>query len=55
MTILSERQWLVFKFWLPALLSGAAAWLLFLLAGTPVVRASGLALVIVGVALALRR
>lgn len=43
------------KYWLPALVSGGIAWTLYLLADTPVVRAAGLALVIVGVALALRR
>jgi hypothetical protein len=52
---LTERQWLLLKYWLPALLSGGIAWGLFVLAETPLVRASGLALVIVGMTLALRR
>ncbi len=43
------------RYWLPALLTGAGAWLAFLTLGhTPLLRASGLALVIIGMALALR-
>lgn len=43
------------RYWLPPVMAGGIAWLLFLLANTPLVRASGLALVIVGITLALRR
>lgn len=43
------------RYWLPPVIAGGIAWLLFLLASTPLVRASGLALVIVGITLALRR
>lgn len=53
---LDETQWLLVKFWLPALVNGGIVWALLLIVGeTPLVRASGLALVIVGVTLALRR
>jgi hypothetical protein len=53
---LDEQQYRLLKYWLPALLSGGIAWVLFLLlGGTPLLRASGLALVIVGLTLALRR
>lgn len=53
---LDEAQILLAKFWLPALFNGAIVWVLLLLLGqTPLVRATGLALVIVGVTLALRR
>lgn len=42
-------------YWLPGPLAGLAAWFVFVLVGdTPIIRASGLALVIVGVALTLR-
>lgn len=42
-------------YWIPALAAGAIAWLAFMLVGgTPIVRASGLALVIGGMAMALR-
>lgn len=41
--------------WLPALVAGGAAWLIFLVVGqTPLIRASGMALAVVGMALALR-
>ncbi len=41
--------------WMPALIAGGAAWLVFLLLGhTPIIRASGMALAVVGMALALR-
>jgi len=51
---LSHRQ--VLKSWLPGLIAGAIAWLVFLTLGqTPVLRASGLALVIVGAAMMLQR
>ncbi len=53
---LNDQQYLVFKFWLPALVCGILAWVAFLLPGdTPIVRASGLALVIAGIVLTLRR
>ncbi|MGJ3238352.1 MAG: hypothetical protein ACFE0Q_06565 [Anaerolineae bacterium] len=53
---LSEEQVLLIKFWLPALITGGVVWWLLLFLGqTPLLRASGLALVIVGVTLALRR
>ncbi len=42
-------------YWLPAVFAGGIAWIAFLTLGhTPLIRASGLALVIVGMALALR-
>lgn len=53
---LNEQQQQIFKFWLPSLLTGLLAWLLlFGLGETPFIRATGLALVIVGVSSALRR
>lgn len=53
---LDERQFLFFKFWVPALLNGAITWVLFMgLGSTPIVRAVGLSLVVVGVTLSLRR
>lgn len=53
---LSEKHVQIIKFWLPALVNGAVMWLVFLLLGdTPLVRASGLAMVVVGVTLAFRR
>ena len=53
---INEKQWLLLKFWLPALVNGGLVWLLLLIAGnTPLVRASGLALVIIGVTMAFRR
>ncbi|MDX2075612.1 MAG: hypothetical protein SFZ02_04230 [bacterium] len=43
-------------YWLPALLAGGLIWIIFITIGqTPFVRASGLALVIVGVSLTMRR
>ena len=52
----SERQQRIFRFWLPCVLSGGIAALLLVgLGQTPIVRALGLGLVIVGMALALRR
>lgn len=52
----SEQQILFIKFLLPALANGLLVWILLMLLGhTPIVRATGLALVIVGVTLALRR
>lgn len=51
-----EAQILLIKFWSPALMNGALVWVLLLILGqTPLMRASGLALVITGVTLALRR
>jgi hypothetical protein len=51
-----EAQILLIKFWSPALLNGGLVWVLLLILGqTPLMRATGLALVIVGVTLALRR
>ena len=42
-------------YWTPALIAGASAWLAFLIIGqTPIVRASGMALTVVGMAMALR-
>jgi hypothetical protein len=53
---LNEQQFLIFKFWFPPIMAGVIAWgLLYFIGETPLVRASGLALVIVGVALSLRR
>lgn len=52
--LLPSRQLLIY--WLPALIAGFIVWILFLTIGqTPLVRASGLALVIVGVSLTMRR
>lgn len=52
----NSEQLLLAKFWFPALLNGLLVWVLFLVIGqTPLLRASGLALVIVGMTLALRR
>jgi hypothetical protein len=49
-----QRDW--FVFWLPALVAGASAWILFMtIGGTPVLRASGMALAVVGLSLTLRR
>lgn len=53
---LDDEQILLIKFWLPALVNGLLVWLLLLYLGqTPLLRATGLGLVIVGVTLALRR
>lgn len=55
LTLSLEQQRRV-KFWLPPLACGLVAWLVLVGVGqTPLVRASGLALVIVGMAAALRR
>ena len=52
---LSQQQREQARDLLPAALAGAIAWIVFILLGqTPLVRASGLALVIVGMAMALR-
>ncbi|MBZ0291694.1 MAG: hypothetical protein K8L99_03920 [Anaerolineae bacterium] len=46
----------ILKFWAPGFIAGGIAWIAFLTLGeTSAIRASGLALVIVGMALALRR
>lgn len=56
MPTLTETQRLTLKFWFPPLLTGGLAWLLlYFLGDTPLSRASGLALVIVGITSALRR
>lgn len=56
MFALSIQQRQIFAYWWPALFSGGAAWLAFTLIGeTPLIRASGLALVVVGIALTVRR
>lgn len=53
--LLIQRPLLI-KYWLPPLVAGGLAGIIFLLVGnTPILRASGMALVIVGMALALRR
>ncbi|MFO7322620.1 MAG: hypothetical protein DIU68_012890 [Chloroflexota bacterium] len=50
-----EQRQRLLAYWGPALAAGFCAWLAFMLYGkTPLIRASGLALVIVGVALTLR-
>ena len=46
----------IVQYWSPAVITGVIAWLVLLLIGdTPIVRASGLALVIIGVTATLRR
>lgn len=56
LSTLDKQQTFLLKFWLAPLVCGLLAWLLLLFIGeTPFTRASGLALVIVGVASALRR
>lgn len=53
---ISEDQQLLIKFWLPALINGLLVWVLLIILGdTPLIRASGLGLIITGVTLALRR
>ncbi len=50
------RQQQMVSYWLPGVISGVVAWVVFLSVGqTSLIRASGLALVIVGVAMTLRR
>lgn len=52
----AERRHDIIAYWGPALTAGALAWLAYTVIGqTPIIRASGLALVVVGVGLALRR
>jgi hypothetical protein len=54
--IRDEAQLRLIKFWFPAFLNAGLVWVLLLYVGqTPVSRATGLALVIMGVTLALRR
>lgn len=56
MQLLDDNEYQLLRYWLPAISGGLIAWALFLLLGqTPLVRASGLALVIVAMGLALRR
>lgn len=54
--ILTSQQRSAIRYWLPGVSAGAVSWLLFLTLGqTSIIRASGLALVIVGMAMTLRR
>jgi hypothetical protein len=54
--IRDEEQFRLIKFWLPAIANAGLVWLVLLYIGnTPLSRATGLALVIMGVTLALRR
>ncbi|MCS6836950.1 MAG: hypothetical protein NZ750_13150 [Anaerolineae bacterium] len=54
--LLSDTQQRLAKYWLPALVASGLAWLaLIVLGNTPIIRASGLALAIIGVSMALRR
>jgi hypothetical protein len=53
--IRDEEQSRLIKFWLPALFNAGLVWLVLLYTETPLSRATGLALVIMGVTLALRR
>ncbi len=53
---LTEEQRATLAYWVPALAAGLVTWLVVLLVGqTPLIRASALALVVVGMALMLRR
>jgi len=52
----AEQRQDIIAYWGPALAAGLCAWLIYLLLGyTPLIRATGLALVVVGVGLSLRR
>jgi hypothetical protein len=52
---MDARGWAWLRYLLPAIASGAASWLAFMIIGqTPLIRASGLALVITGMTLTLR-
>lgn len=52
----AERRQDILDYWGPALAAGLCAWLIYLALGhTPLIRATGLALVVVGVGLSLRR
>lgn len=56
MHLTTDNRSLLINRWLPVLLSGLAAWILFIAAGqTPIIRASGLALIIASVVLLLQR
>lgn len=56
LTVHPQQRNFMLRYWLPAIAAATVAWLAFLFAGeTPFIRASGLAVVILGVALALRR
>lgn len=53
---LDERQQQLIRYWLPPIIAGAISWFVLIFLGdTPLIRASGLALVIVGIGLAIRR
>lgn len=53
---LNDKQIADIRYWAPAVITAAAAWLLLLIVGeTPVSRASGLALAILGVTASMRR
>src|SRR5690606_3277014 len=53
---LTEQQMAFVRYVGPALFTGAVAWIAFIVLGdTPILRASGLALAVVGMALTLRR
>lgn len=53
---LAEKQQSRLTYWYPALLAGATAWVAFLWVGnTPLLRATALSIVIIGVSLCLRR
>lgn len=53
---LSDAHKQSLTYWIPGLIAGTLAWLVFILVGqTPLIRASGLALVIVGMTMTLRR
>ena len=55
MIALTPEQQQRVNYWLPSLIAGGIAWAAFILIGhTPVVRASGMALTVVGMAMALR-
>jgi hypothetical protein len=55
MAVFTQQQRNQARYWLPPLLAGGAAWLAFIIVGgTPMIRASGLAMVVVAIALALR-
>jgi hypothetical protein len=55
MAVFTQQQCNQARYWLPPLLAGGAAWLAFIIVGgTPMIRASGLAMVVVAIALALR-
>jgi hypothetical protein len=55
MNAFADRPRSLIRYWLPPVLATGTAWVAFILAGnTPLIRASGLALVILGTALTLR-